>query len=61
MSMHRKWRTSVYKEKQLCKIWGIPVIKQMKKLVKSGNLLIEMSNINIWYIYHKYYALFKEV
>ena len=57
MSMYRKWTTLVYEEKQLWKIWGIPVIKQMEKMVKSGHTLFEIAIINV-IIYHKYYASF---
>ena len=50
MSMYRKWTTLVYEEKQLGKIWGIPVIKQIEKMVKSGHTLIEIAIINMIYL-----------
>ena len=39
--------------KTIIKFYDIPVIKKWKKLVKSGNTLIEMVTINTSYIYHK--------
>ena len=58
MSVDRKRITLIYKENQILKIWGTPVIKKWTKLVISGNTLIELAIINVWYIYYKCYASF---
>ena len=47
MSVDRKRITLIYKENQILKIRGTPVIKKWKKLVISGNTLIELAIINV--------------